>query len=103
MQQARPLRLMVLALALPLLPALVSCPSSAPAPTNVILISLDTLRADHLGTWGYGRSTSPRIDEFARRSVVFRRAVAQGSSTIPSHASLFTSQYPSAVRVPSES
>ncbi len=66
-------------------------------PRNVILISLDTLRADHLGAWGYDRATSPRLDALARKSVMFRRAVAQGSSTIPSHASLFTSQYPSAV------
>ena len=66
-------------------------------PRHVILISLDTLRADHLGAWGYDRETSPRLDALARRSVVFRRAVAQGSSTIPSHASLFTSQYASAV------
>lgn len=67
------------------------------SPKNVILISLDTLRADHLGAWGYERATSPRLDELAQKSVVFRRAVAQGGSTIPSHASLFTSQYPSAV------
>lgn len=67
------------------------------APRHVILVSLDTLRADHLGSYGYDRATSPRLDELARESVVFRRAVAQGSSTIPSHASLFTGQYASAV------
>lgn len=66
-------------------------------PRNLVLISLDTLRADHLGAWGYGRATSPRIDALAEESVVFSRAVAQGSSTIPSHASLFTGQYPSSV------
>lgn len=77
-------------------------PSMPPAtpPRNVILISLDTLRADHLGAWGYERSTSPRLDQLAEKSVVFRRAVAQGSSTIPSHASLFTSQYATAVLSP---
>lgn len=69
----------------------------AKAPRHVVLISLDTLRADHLGAYGYERSTSPQLDAFAKQSVVFRRAVAQGSSTIPSHASLFTGQYASAV------
>ena len=67
------------------------------APQNVILISLDTLRADHLGAWGYPEDTSPRLDALAARSAVFRRAVAQANSTIPSHASLFTSRYPSEV------
>jgi len=71
--------------------------ASAKPPKNVVLISLDTLRADHLGAWGYERETSPRIDAFAKKSVIFRRAVAQAGSTIPSHASLFTSLYPSAV------
>jgi arylsulfatase A-like enzyme len=68
-----------------------------PKPRNVILISLDTLRADHLGAWGYERDTSPRIDAFAERSVVFRRAVAQAHATLASHASLFTSLPPAAV------
>ena len=55
------------------------------------------MRADHLGAWGYPRETSPRLDELAGRSVVFRRAVAQANSTIPSHASILTSRYPSEV------
>ncbi len=71
--------------------------TTAATPRNLLLISLDTLRADHLGAWGYPRNTSPRLDELAARSVVFRRAVAQAGSTIPSHGSLFTSQYPAAV------
>jgi arylsulfatase A-like enzyme len=67
------------------------------APRNLILISLDTLRADHLGIYGYERPTSPKLDAFARRSTVFRRAVAQANSTRPSHAALFTSRDPEAV------
>jgi arylsulfatase A-like enzyme len=66
-------------------------------PKNLILISLDTLRADHIGAWGYGRPTTPRLDEFFSEATVFRRAVAQANATIASHASLFTSQYPTSV------
>jgi hypothetical protein len=43
---------------------------------NVVFISIDTLRADHLGCQGYPRSTSPEIDDFSRNAVLFRRAIA---------------------------
>ncbi|MBM4245162.1 MAG: DUF229 domain-containing protein [Deltaproteobacteria bacterium] len=66
---------------------------TAPVPRNVILISIDTLRADHLGTYGYSRDTSPAIDAFARRSVLFERAVTQGESTLPGHGAMLTSRY----------
>ena len=61
---------------------------------NVVLISIDTLRADHLGLYGYSRATSPRLDELAKRSLVFRRAYAHSANTIVSHASMLTSLYP---------
>lgn len=60
----------------------------------VVLVTLDTLRADHLGAYGYPRPTSPFIDELARRGVLFERAYAPISTTVPSHATLFTSLYP---------
>jgi len=60
-------------------------------PLNVILISLDTLRADHLGCYGYGRETSPAMDQFAEQSVVFRNSFANSNWTLPSHMSLMTS------------
>jgi len=66
-----------------------ACPSC-----NVVLISIDTLRADHLGSYGYPRDTSPRIDEFAADSVTFRTAIAPASSTLLSHASMLTSLSP---------
>jgi arylsulfatase A-like enzyme len=66
----------------------------AKAPRGIILISLDTLRADHLGTYGYHRNTSPFIDAFAKESIVFENAVVQSSWTLPSHASIMTSLYP---------
>jgi arylsulfatase A-like enzyme len=52
--------------------------SRAPdAPPNAILIFVDTLRADHLGLFGYRRDTSPALDRFASESLVFRNATAQ--------------------------
>ena len=64
------------------------------ADCNVILISIDTLRADHLGCYGYGPNTSPNIDEFSTDAVLFSTTIAQASSTEPSHASIFTSRIP---------
>ena len=61
---------------------------------SIILLSIDTLRADHLGCYGYGRDTSPTIDRLAREGVLFRKAIATSSWTLPSHASMFTGLYP---------
>lgn len=65
-----------------------------PPPPSVVLISIDTLRADHLGAYGYGPPTSPRLDALAREGVLFETAVAAAPSTLPSHASIFTSLSP---------
>ena len=62
---------------------------------KVVLISIDTLRADHLGYAGYHRETSPAIDRLAAESLDFRNTFAQASATLSSHASIFTSLYPS--------
>lgn len=69
-------------------------PAEPCRPQNLILISVDTLRSDHLGTYGYERATSPFIDELAARGTVFERAYSTGSWTIPSHASMMTGLYP---------
>lgn len=61
---------------------------------NIVLVSIDTLRADHLGCYGYDRPTSPAIDAFAARGVTFTQAIAQAPSTLPSHASILTSLLP---------
>ncbi len=61
---------------------------------NVILISLDTLRADHLGAYGYTRNTSPTIDELADQSMIFHNSFVNAYFTLPSHMSIFTSTYP---------
>lgn len=62
---------------------------------NVIIVSLDTLRHDHLGCYGYGDPVSPHIDRLAQRSAMFKYAYAPAPYTLPSHVSLFTSLYPS--------
>jgi arylsulfatase A-like enzyme len=61
---------------------------------NIILISLDTLRADHLGCYGNRRKCSPAIDRFAAQGGTFKKCIAPSPWTLPSHASLFTSLYP---------
>jgi arylsulfatase A-like enzyme len=67
--------------------------SDNPGP-NIVLILIDTLRADHLGCYGYKRNTSPNIDDFASEAVVYKNAIATSSWTSPAVASLFTAQYP---------
>jgi len=62
---------------------------------NIILISIDTLRADHLGCYGYKRDTSPAIDALSRDSLLFRRFYSHSPSTLPSHMSMLTGLYPS--------
>ncbi|MGH7899161.1 MAG: sulfatase [Candidatus Binatia bacterium] len=62
-------------------------------PPSVILISIDALRPDHLGAYGYSRDVSPSIDRFAEQGVLFADAVSQATWTLPSVASLFLSQY----------
>jgi arylsulfatase A-like enzyme len=61
---------------------------------NILLYVMDTLRADHLGVYGYSRPVSPRIDAFAADATVFDDAVAQSSWTRASMASIFTSLWP---------
>jgi hypothetical protein len=61
---------------------------------NVILSSIDDLRADHLGCYGYNRNTSPNIDFFSKRSILFKRSYVHEPWTLPSHISMLTSLYP---------
>lgn len=61
---------------------------------NVILITLDTVRADHLSIYGYERKTTPTLDEIEHELLVFENAYSQAPSTRPSHFSVFASRYP---------
>lgn len=63
-------------------------------PRHVFLITVDTLRADHLGFHGYRRNTSPNLDALAAKAVVFDRAIVQWPKTGPSFAAIWTGQYP---------
>jgi arylsulfatase A-like enzyme len=63
-------------------------------PRHLILITVDTLRADHLGCYGYPRETSPNVDRLADGGVLFERAIAQWPKTGPSFASFFIGSYP---------
>jgi len=66
----------------------------APAPVNVVIFLIDTLRADRVGTYGYDRPTTPFLDELARHGVVFERAQAPAPWTLPSVPSIHTSTFP---------
>ncbi len=68
---------------------------SEPAPRpNVLLVVLDTVRADHLSTYGYERETSPNLTQLAAGGVRFDHVVSTAPWTVPSHASLMTGQAP---------
>jgi len=71
-----------------------ACASELAPPRNVLLVSLDTTRLDHLSTYGYARPTAPNLDRLAEHGVVFRNALAQWTATNPSHTSMFTGLYP---------
>jgi arylsulfatase A-like enzyme len=67
---------------------------NAEAHPNIILVSIDTLRADHIHGYGYGPQTTPFLDSLMRRGTSFSNAISPAPWTLPSHLSLFTSLYP---------
>jgi len=69
-------------------------PEPLPPHSNVLLITVDTLRADHLGSYGYARDTSPHLDRLAAEGVRFAEPIVQWPKTGPSFASMFTATYP---------
>ena len=68
--------------------------AAAASRPNILMIVWDTVRADHLSLDGYPRPTTPLLDDFARRARVFENCVAVSSTTVPSHASMFTGLMP---------
>lgn len=72
----------------------------ADRPPDVVLISMDTVRADHLSTYRYGRPTSPWLDRLAATGVVFERSFSQSNESAWSHGALFTGRYPSELAAP---
>jgi len=75
-------------------PVLVSADCCEERPP-IVLISIDCLRADHVGAYGYERDTTPHIDAFADDAVLFETAVSTAPMTLPSHTSMFTGLFPS--------
>lgn len=71
----------------------------APPSPNIVLITIDTLRADHCSAYGYGLVTTPRLEKLSGEGVRVETALVPMPSTGPAHASLFTSRYPLAHRV----
>jgi arylsulfatase A-like enzyme len=70
-------------------------PPAAPGAPDVILVSLDTTRADHMSTYGYARETSPNLTALARDALNFTEARSPAEWTVPGHASMLTGMYPS--------
>ncbi len=87
-------------LAIILLTFLMSTHAAGSNELNVLLITVDTLRADHLGSYGYRSETqpesnsSPEMDQLAKEGTLFENAIAQCGSTWPSLASIHSSLYP---------
>jgi arylsulfatase A-like enzyme len=76
------------------LAATAGCSRHASTPIDVVLITLDTTRRDHLGAYGYGAPVSPRLDAFAATADLYEHAYASSSWTIPTHASILTGLHP---------
>jgi hypothetical protein len=70
-------------------------PAAPAGEPNVLVVVIDTLRADHLSAYGYGRSTTPNLDRIAGQGVLFQNAISTCSWTLPSHSSILTGRYPS--------
>jgi arylsulfatase A-like enzyme len=69
------------------------CGGARPA-TRVVIVTLDTTRADHLGCYGYAKAATPNLDRLADESVLFENAVSPVPTTLPSHSTMFTGLYP---------
>ena len=83
-----------LALLIALVMGLTSCGWPTPRPRHLLLVSLDTLRADRLGSYGYGHAQTPHLDALAARGLRFERAATVMPLTLPAHSSLFTGTWP---------
>src|SRR5262245_30074481 len=71
-------------------PGLEPARAAAPRPLGLVLVSVDTLGAHHLGAYGYGRKTSPNLDRLAEQGTLFTRIFSQSPWTLPSHGTMLT-------------
>ena len=87
-----------------LLAGLLGCtpdpPPPPPPPPNVVLVSLDTTRADHLGAWGYDRAKTPHLDALAAAGTRFSAAWTVSNNTLPAHVSMLSGLHPQRAGVP---
>jgi arylsulfatase A-like enzyme/Tfp pilus assembly protein PilF len=74
-------------------------PEPAARPLSLLLVTIDTVRADRLGCYGYSRARTPNLDSLAADGVLFENAIAPAPVTLPSHASLLTGFHPAAHRL----
>jgi len=68
-------------------------PAATPGSPNIVVIVIDTLRADHVHAYGYARETTPNIDQLASQGVLFENAISPTPWSLPSHVSLLTGRY----------
>ncbi|NIR49734.1 sulfatase-like hydrolase/transferase [candidate division KSB1 bacterium] len=73
--------------------AVAKLPEARPNTPNVLLLVLDTVRAQNLSLYGYHRPTTPRLEQFARKGVCFERALSTSPWTLPAHATMFTGRF----------
>jgi len=95
----RALRRLTLFVALLAAGSAVACGSRPQGPPSILLLVVDALRADHVGSYGYGRDTTPTLDKLARDSVQFLRAYSPGNNTRTSVPAILTGLYPTATGV----
>jgi arylsulfatase A-like enzyme len=87
-------KVVLILLILASIPFLSSCGKGKDVKPNILLVTIDTLRRDHLGVYGYPRETSPFMDQLAREGMMYKYAITPIPSTAPSHASILTSLHP---------
>lgn len=80
--------------------ALGACRAEPRRPPDVVLVLIDTLRADHVGAYGYARPTTPTLDALCAHATLFENAIAQAPHTIPSMLQLMTSRYAQGLEIP---
>jgi choline-sulfatase len=85
---------------LPLALAVACDPGPPPPPPNIVVVTLDTTRADHLGAWGHARAKTPNLDALAARGTRFSRAWTVSNNTLPAHVSVLSGLQPQAAGVP---
>lgn len=83
-----------------LLSALMACDTTPPPPLNIVVITLDTTRADHLGAYGYERARTPEIDALAASGIRYDSAWTVSNNTLPAHVSVLSGLQPQRAGVP---